>query len=167
MAVQASDRKRPDLSPQTVMGALVVACPPMAAHFSTGRTYCRRGWCWGLGQGCASTQLKQWSLSICRTMGASWGGVSWHLALSQLQRPELAARVAPRFWQGLQGKEQGVTQVAGISDYEYLRSESWWHLQVVHCAALAVGFFGGEICWACVQSRSPWIIILLLCSCYL
>lgn len=132
---------------------------PMVTHYFAGCTHCSRGWWRGLGPRVCEYTAEGTIPKHLQGKGASWGDVGWHHAISQLQRPESAARVVPWFWQGLRGREPGVTQVAGISEYEHLWGESWWHLQVVHSVVLVVGFISGEICWVSVQSRSLWTII--------
>lgn len=77
-----------------------------------------------LSQAFASAQLEGLALNMCKGVGISCCGVDWCLALSQLQRPELAARVVSVFPQGLGAGKQGETQVAGISECEYLWGES-------------------------------------------
>lgn len=73
-----------------------------------------------LNQVFASAQLEGLALCMCKGVGVSCCGVGWCLALSQL----LAASTVPVFPQGLGTGKQGETQVAGISECEYLWGES-------------------------------------------
>lgn len=51
-------------------------------------------------------------------------GLGWHLALIQLQRPELAAGVVSRLPGTERRREEGKIQVAGFREYKYLQGQS-------------------------------------------
>lgn len=60
----------------------------------------------GFGQGCAGRQLEQLAFGA-HGSGFGHGCLSWHLALAQLQRPGLSARMVPGLRQESGGREQG------------------------------------------------------------
>lgn len=55
---------------------------------------------------------------MCMAVRVSHKDLIWCLAPMQLQRPGLAADVTS-------GERAGMTQVASVSEHEYLWSESW------------------------------------------
>lgn len=70
-------------------------------HTLPSHAHCSRGLWWGLWWGpCADAQLEGLVWSVWMGEGSARGCLCWHLALKQLQRPELASNVVPRLWRG-------------------------------------------------------------------
>lgn len=81
-------------------------------------------------------------------VGVSCGGLRWNFALTQPQRPGLAAGTegaGTKKWEGLRWLASANTKTRGVKT-----SEIWMGSMTM----LAAGFFRGKSCWVSLQSKS-------------
>lgn len=102
------------------------------------------------------SQLERLTLSVGTVQGVP-GSLGWRPALTRLQKPDVAASMAPGHQQG-----QGETQKAGVSECEHL-GKSWqdlqrlWQLYWALCSLVAKSAESTSASKSfCFSSLFPW-----------